>query len=188
MYCAAEPRRFESTDFMARNPSGRSTAQADAGSPDYFIRAEGPLVPKDAVAGLLVLEDGRYVMQLRDTLPNIFYPDHWGCFGGAVDAGESPLEALRRELREELEYELDSASEFTRFDFDFTRLGQRKVSRHYYEVRVPQEAFLRFVLHEGADMQPLAGPDLLVGRKATPYDAFAVWMHMSKRRLISVQG
>ena len=82
----------------------------------------------------------------------------------------------------------DTASEFTRFDFDLTRLGQRKVSRVYYEVRVPQEAFLRFVLHEGADMQPLVGSDLLVGRKTTPYDAFAIWMHMSKRRFNSAQG
>jgi 8-oxo-dGTP pyrophosphatase MutT (NUDIX family) len=173
---------------MARNSAGKGNAQADAGSPDYFIRAEGPLIPRDAVAGLLVLEDGRYIMQLRDALPNIFYPDHWGCFGGAIDAGESPLDALKRELREELEYEFDAASEFTRFDFDLTRLGQTKVSRVYYEVRVPQEAFLRLVLREGADMQPLAGADLLVGRKPTPYDAFAIWMHMSKRRFTSAQG
>lgn len=187
MFCVADSRRFESTDVMPEHHLVRSTAQADPGSQDYFIRADGPLVPKDAVAALLILEDGRYVMQLRDALPNIFYPDHWGCFGGAVDAGESPVEALKRELREELEFELDTASEFTRFDFDLTRLGQRKVSRVYFEVQVPREAFLHFVLHEGADMQALAGSDLLVGRTTTPYDAFAIWMHMSKRRFISAQ-
>src|SRR5258708_33683452 len=121
-------------------------------------------------------------MQLRDTLPNIFYPNHWGCFGGGVVGGERRREVLRCELREELEYELDDASEFTRFDFDFTRLGQPKVSRIYFEVSVPVRAFTHFVLHEGADMQALTGQDLLVGRQTTPYDAFAVWMHMSKRR------
>ena len=36
---------------------------------------------QDAVAGILVLEDGRYLMQLRDDIPGIFYPDHWGLFG-----------------------------------------------------------------------------------------------------------
>ena len=168
-----------------RRPPARDAARGDAPPADYFVCADGPLKPADAVAALLVLDDGRYVMQLRDTLPNIFYPNHWGCFGGAVDAGERPLEALRRELREELEYEIDDASEFTRFDFDFTRLGQPKVSRIYFEVSVPVRAFTRFVLHEGADMQALTGQDLLVGRQTTPYDAFAIWMHMSKRRFAS---
>lgn len=184
MFSAAE-HRFESTDFMAQHSEGKRTTQAEAGSPDYFIRAQGPLTPKDAVAALLVLEDGRYVMQLRDALPDIFYPDHWGCFGGALDAGESPLDALRRELREELEFDFDAASEFIRIDFDLTRLGQSKVSRFYFEIRVPQPAFMGFVLHEGAGIQPLAGADLLVQRKTTPYDAFAIWMHMSKHRFSS---
>jgi 8-oxo-dGTP pyrophosphatase MutT (NUDIX family) len=156
-----------------------------AGS-DYFIHADTPLKPADAVAALLVLEDGRYVMQLRDASPNIFYPNHWGCFGGAVDAGERPLDALRRELHEELEYELGSAGEFTRFDFDFTRLGQPRVFRIYFEVIVPRKAFARFVLHEGASMQALAGQDVLVGRQTTPYDAFAIWMHMNKHRFASI--
>lgn len=149
---------------------------------DYFVRAEGPLRAADAVAALLVLEDGRYVMQLRDALPNIFYPNHWGCFGGAVDPGEPPYQALRRELREELEYEIDHATEFTRFEFDFSRLGQSRVFRVYFEIRVPTETYERFVLHEGADMQALAGHNLLVGKQTTPYDAFAIWMHMNTHR------
>ncbi|HUL90786.1 MAG TPA: NUDIX domain-containing protein [Burkholderiales bacterium] len=152
------------------------------------MRSKAPLKPADAVAGLLVLEDGRYVMQLRDARPNIFYPSHWGCFGGAVDLGERPLEALRRELREELEYEIEDASEFTRFDFDFSRLGQSKVSRIYFEISVPARVFARFVLHEGADMQALTGQDLLLGRQTTPYDAFAIWMHMSRHRFAPAPG
>lgn len=150
--------------------------------PDFFVTAEGPLRGCDAVAALLVLDDGRYVMQLRDAIPNIFYPDHWGCFGGAVDAKETPLAALQRELKEELEYSLESAKDFTRFEFDFSRLGQSKVYRVYFEVRVPSTAFRRFVLHEGAAVEAIAGADLLTRRRVTPYDAFAIWLHMSRRR------
>ena len=149
---------------------------------DYFVRANGPLKPSDAVAALLVREDGRYVMQLRDAKPNIFYPDHWGCFGGAVDAGEQPDEALRRELQEELEYEMPSAREFTRFEFDFRNVGHPKTCRIYYEVPVSDAAWKRFRLHEGADMQAFDAQDLLAGRKVTPYDAFAVFMHLSRKR------
>jgi hypothetical protein len=29
-------------------------------------------------------------MQLRDFSPDIFYPNHSGCFDGAVDAAEAP--------------------------------------------------------------------------------------------------
>lgn len=149
---------------------------------DYFLRAPGPLRPADAVAALLVLDDGRYLMQLRDAKPNIFYPDHWGCFGGAVDPGESPAAAIVRELREELELEGLETREFTRFDFDFAPLGHARTFRIYYEARVAPAAFERLVLHEGAEVRAFAGEDLLVGRKVTPYDAFAVWMHMSRDR------
>lgn len=152
---------------------------------DLLVTAAAPLQPANAVAALLVLDDERYVMQLRDALPHIFYPGHWGCFGGAVDPAEEPLAALQREVREELEYEIGAAVEFTRFDFDFARLGHGKVYRIYYEVHMTLAAFNRFVLHEGAGMRALTGRELLLERKVTPYDAFAVWMHMSRRRFTS---
>jgi 8-oxo-dGTP pyrophosphatase MutT (NUDIX family) len=148
-----------------------------------FIGATERLQPLNAVAAILVLEDGRYVMQLRDALPNIFYPDHWGCFGGAVGDGETPLAAMKRELGEELEYIPQACDEFTRFDFDFSKLGQSKIYRIYYEVRVPEAAFGKFVLHEGAAFEAIHGRDLLTKRKVTPYDAFAVWAHMHLLRL-----
>src|SRR5262249_32847766 len=52
------------------------------------------LRPADAAAALIQLPDGRYLLQLRDARPDIFYPDHWGCFGGAIDPGETPESAL----------------------------------------------------------------------------------------------
>jgi len=70
--------------------------------PDPFLTGRGPWQPNHAVAALIQIVDGRYVLQLRDPKPEIFYPDHWGCFGGAIEPGERDEEALMRELREEL--------------------------------------------------------------------------------------
>ncbi len=149
-----------------------------------FIHATGKLRGDDAVAALIVLPDGRYAVQLRDDIPQIFYPDHWGCFGGAVNPGEPPLDALRRELREELEFEAGEVAEFTRFDFDFGKLGsnQHKCYRIYYVVPVTAQSFSRFVLHEGAEVRAFTGAELLTQPRVTPYDAFAIWMHLNRTR------
>ena len=150
--------------------------------PEHFVPSGRAPRPQDAVAALLVHEDGRYIMQLRDSKPGIFYPSHWGCFGGAVEPGESPLEALARELREEIGLEMQGATRFTQFDFDFSPLGYAKVFRIYFEVSVPDPAFKAFVLREGMDVQAFRGAELLATRRVTPYDAFAVWMHMNRPR------
>lgn len=147
-----------------------------------FLSANGKLSGADAVAALLVLDDGRYVMQLRDPKPEIFYPDHWGCFGGAVDHGENPRQTLTRELSEELEFDVAATRQFTRFDFDLSGLGQKPVYRIYFEVPVSAAAYSRFVLHEGAQYRAFSGSDILQQPRVTPYDAFAVWLHYRRER------
>jgi len=153
--------------------------QIPQGEPSPVRPARAP-VPSDAVAALLTLDDGRYIMQLRDDIPGIFYPACWGCFGGAIEAGETPEVALKRELHEELEYEVAAARRFTRFDFDFAPHGHGMVTRIYFEARVPRAAFERFVLHEGADFRAMTSAELLSGTRVTPYDAFAIWMHVNR--------
>ncbi len=52
---------------------------------------------------LAVLEQGgQWLIQLRDDIPGIVAPGAWGLFGGHLDPGESPGEAVRRELLEEI--------------------------------------------------------------------------------------
>lgn len=54
----------------------------------------------------ILLVDGRYALQLRDNDPAIAGPGLWGMFGGAIEPGESPVEALGREVHEELSIRL----------------------------------------------------------------------------------
>jgi 8-oxo-dGTP diphosphatase len=54
------------------------------------------------VAKALIYQGDRVLLQLRDDNPNITYPNYWGLFGGTLDPGETPEQAMRRELTEEL--------------------------------------------------------------------------------------
>ncbi|MCX5711783.1 MAG: NUDIX domain-containing protein [Candidatus Omnitrophica bacterium] len=45
---------------------------------------------------------GKYVIQLRDDKPDIACRGQWSLFGGRIDPGETPLEAIKREVFEEL--------------------------------------------------------------------------------------
>jgi 8-oxo-dGTP pyrophosphatase MutT (NUDIX family) len=147
-----------------------------------FLDATEPLIAADAVAALLVLDDGRYLVQLRDEIPTIFYPGHWGLFGGGIEPGETPGEALFRELDEELALRPKQVEFFTRFDFDLTVLGQKKVLRLIYEVPITAHEAANVVLGEGAAVGAFTAEDLLVHKKMTAYDGFAVWLHHARGR------
>ena len=141
------------------------------------------LTPSDAVAALIVLDDGSYLLQHRDDKPDIWYPGHWGCFGGSVDPGETPLEALHRELYEELELEFDDAEFFARFDFDLTPLSIGRYYRSYYVVRVDARRVGGLVLHEGRELGAFGGDAVMRDLRVTPYDAFALFLHHQRRRI-----
>jgi 8-oxo-dGTP diphosphatase len=59
-------------------------------------------------AGALVFtQDGKLLCQLRDDKPHIVAPGIWSCCpGGSVEPGETPHEAIVRELLEEFEVEV----------------------------------------------------------------------------------
>jgi 8-oxo-dGTP diphosphatase len=69
--------------------------------------------------GLLVENSEQQVLlQLRDDIPDIPWPGTWGTFGGQVEDGETPLEAIEREIREELSYNIPEPEYFGDFLFD----------------------------------------------------------------------
>jgi 8-oxo-dGTP pyrophosphatase MutT (NUDIX family) len=122
-------------------------------------------------------------MQHRDNVPSIWYPGLWGCFGGGVGKGENPVEALRRELHEELNFSISKAAYFTRFDFDLSTIGKGTYYRIYYVVPMSQAERERVVLHEGQGVQAFSGEELLNEMRLTPYDAFALFLYHNRRRI-----
>jgi 8-oxo-dGTP pyrophosphatase MutT (NUDIX family) len=142
---------------------------------DYFLGGEGKLTPGDASVALIVLEDGRYLLQHRDQIPGIFYPGHWGLFGGAVEPGESPGAALRRELSEELGLTNFEAREVTDLTIGFGRLG--RIVRFFFEVRLSSSAAAELTLNEGREMRSFHAKDILTMPRVAPYDSMAIWLH-----------
>lgn len=138
------------------------------------------LAMSDAVAAVIRLDDGRFLMQLRDARPDIWYPASWGCFGGAVDPGELPLDALRRELREELEYDVVKMTPVSTLEFDLRPVGLGKYYRAYYLVEMSEPERARLVLHEGERMGAFTYEELRAGMPVTPYDAFAVHLYFAR--------
>jgi ribosomal protein S18 acetylase RimI-like enzyme/8-oxo-dGTP pyrophosphatase MutT (NUDIX family) len=66
---------------------------------------------------------GRLSAHLRDDKPTILYPNCWSTLGGAVEDGESPAEAARRELLEEIEF-CPPLTFWRSFDHTFEVAGQ----------------------------------------------------------------
>jgi 8-oxo-dGTP diphosphatase len=61
------------------------------------------VLQRRVVAAILHNDKREVLLQLRDDKPTIPYPNHWTFFGGAVEIGEAPDDAVHREMMEELE-------------------------------------------------------------------------------------
>src|SRR6516164_3321080 len=102
-------------------------------TPRHFLSDQSPLETEDAAAAIIIVgKNCGYLLQLRDDIPGIFYPGHWCCFGGEIHPGESPRDAVRRELAEELEFTLAHCEDFIRLDVNLAGVNGKKIYRTYY--------------------------------------------------------
>ncbi|MCA9466708.1 MAG: NUDIX domain-containing protein [Nitrospira sp.] len=151
-------------------------------------RSEASLAVGDAVAAIIRIGEDGYLLQHRDNLPHIWYPGHWGCFGGAVHDGEDPLDALVRELHEEIEFQPTKITYFSRFDFDLDPIGLRSYYRTYYLITMSPEERAALVLHEGDAIDVFDGKTIFEELLVTPYDAFALFLFHHRNRLSEDAG
>ena len=65
-----------------------------------------------------VNHDDQVLLILRDNKKNIPFPNCWDAPGGHVDTGETPLECIVREMKEEIGYQLESPTLFNVYDLE----------------------------------------------------------------------
>jgi 8-oxo-dGTP pyrophosphatase MutT (NUDIX family) len=107
------------------------------------------------VAVAILYRENKFLMQLRDNIPNIIAPGCWALFGGHIEAGETPEIAVQREVMEEIGYELIAFSQFGIY-------SDQKAVRYVFQapLLVPLD---QLVLSEGWDLDLLTAEDIQQG-------------------------
>ncbi len=71
----------------------------------------------EKIASIILENNNKEILlYLRDNKPNIPFPHHWDLFGGHVEVDETPEEALIREVKEELNYDLKEFRFFRKYE------------------------------------------------------------------------
>ncbi len=110
--------------------------------------------PAEVAIAILYRQD-QFLMQLRDNIPSIIYPGYWAFFGGHLDPGETPEEAVKRELLEEIGYTPPFISLFRCY-------SDSEVIRHVFHAPLTVE-LNQLVLTEGWDMGLLTPEQIKTG-------------------------
>tara|TARA_Y100000310_G_C20165400_1_gene571120 strand:+ start:81 stop:470 length:390 start_codon:yes stop_codon:yes gene_type:complete len=84
-------------------------------------------------AVILLYDKGKILLQHRaDDVKR--FPGKWGFFGGGIEEGETPEEAVKRETKEELEYVLRNPKHFMTQQFETEEnFGEKHVFLEKYD-------------------------------------------------------
>lgn len=139
------------------------------------------------VGALIYTPIGRYLMQLRDDKPGVSMRGYWGLFGGTIESGESPRQALARELREELALSIETpAIAFTELTYSLEFASNGTHRKIYYEVQIQELQVNLFRLGEGQQMALHTPEEVAFLPNVIPWDLFGVLMHARRGNIREV--
>ena len=97
----------------------------------------------------------KFLLQLRDNKNHIRDPNMWGLFGGSLNRNEKPMNALKRELIEELNHNFMSIKKFTKIFYK-----KDKMECYIYFINTNNK---KFALKEGQEYNFFLLNDILLG-------------------------
>lgn len=102
-----------------------------------------------SVGCVLYNEKNEFFLQKRDKKKSIFFPSKWGLFGGACESRESPINAIKREIYEELNIKILDPSHFLSLDINCSYFGQNIRKRIFYESKLTTAKVHSITVREG---------------------------------------
>ena len=127
-----------------------------------------------SVAGIIYFKN-KYLFQIRDKKPKIWFPGYFGFFGGIIDKKESPLKAIKREILEELNQPILRSKLLLKINLRMKEFRKGR-ERYYFLLDLKKNFEKKLVINEGAGFKllPLEKIDL---KKMIPWDLTAIYYH-----------
>ena len=92
---------------------------------------------------LLFDKNGKLLIYLRDDKSTIPFPNYWDLFGGIIEDGETPEQALVREIEEELGVKIKNFTKFREYDCQIGDIKPNLKHVFYAKVNIlPEELIL----------------------------------------------
>lgn len=138
--------------------------------------------PKHASAVIIYFKE-KILLVLRSNNKKIFYPNHYGLFGGAKEKNETYLGAAKRELLEEtninilkqdIKYLLD-----INFSFPNSKLINRKI--YTYQINNLNKFKKFFILGEGVSQKFFTYNQIKNLSNIVPYDKLAIDLFFARK-------
>lgn len=132
---------------------------------------------------VVILEDPleNILLYLRDKIPNMAFPNTFSLFGGEVEVGETPDDAIRREIGEELKF--TDGTPYQLSNLHFLGVYQRQdINRDEYVYRAPfLDSLETLVIQEGQYMKLFGRHEIENSNNIAPHHKEILLQYFSKK-------